>query len=211
MIVVRFILFRSFFTETCISSFKLWSILEKGSSNNSRSGLDIKDLAKDSTNARRVMLARSILETLQCGRCLGQHYCRFPWLVGHVFYWALRTNSDSDLPFPVNRGGCSRKPPIQTSKRGKRGTLPCFDPHACCGRRETDRTLPASDWLRSWHPPNVFYWHWLRISTPIEDLCCWLRAGLASRRRDDHRFQVFDWMNIVWRLIDLRWTKTVLA
>ena len=34
-----------------------------------------------------------------------------------------------------------------------------FDPHACCGRRETDRTLPASDWLRSWHPPNVFYWH----------------------------------------------------
>ena len=86
-----------------------------------------------------------------------------------------------------------------------------FDPHACCGRRETDRTLPASAWLRSWHPPNVFYWHWLRISTPIEDLCCWLRAGLASRRRDDHRFQVFDWMNIVWRLIDLRWTKTVLA
>ena len=33
------------FNFTCISSLKLWSILDKGSSNNNKSGLDNRDLA----------------------------------------------------------------------------------------------------------------------------------------------------------------------
>ena len=45
--VVKFIFFKSFFTEACISSFKLWSMFENGSSNNNKSGFDTRDLAKE--------------------------------------------------------------------------------------------------------------------------------------------------------------------
>ena len=45
--VVIFALDNSCLSSTCISSLKLWSTFESGSSNNNKSGFDINDLAKD--------------------------------------------------------------------------------------------------------------------------------------------------------------------
>ena len=57
IIVEIFNLFNIFFNLTCISSLKLWSTLDKGSSNNNRSGFVISDLASEALCASPALIS----------------------------------------------------------------------------------------------------------------------------------------------------------